>query len=625
VFQSTHLARRWDWVTLLSPEESARKKRRERRILLQLEELETRAMLSASGLSPAASLAGDGSSSVVQPLATVTPQRQQVTTIHGFTPQQIQQAYGVPSTINGQLPGTGETIAIVDASYDPNIAADLAAFDKQFGLKDPTLSVVTSKGQAVTAQNGPSLGYDSGWAMETALDVEWAHSIAPGANIVLVEVPVDADNTQQLNDLVAGVQYAATAGNVVSMSWGLSEFPNETQLDKIFQTAGNNVTFVAASGDSSAFFGPIWPATSPYVLAVGGTSLRATTGGGTTTYNSESGWFGSGGGFASFEGEPNFQTNNPSIGVTDARLSPDVAFDANPSTGVAVYDSFLRAQPWVQVGGTSLGSPAWAGIVALADQQRGGSLDTYQVQTTLYNTLSNPSTYNSVFHEITRGFNGYAAGPGYNLVTGLGTPIVNNLVPLLANTAASAVIPSNFLTGSGTAALSSASSSPGTSAGGQGGGGLFVTSSGPTLTAPAPVISAPLLPIVTPVTTPSALPIASVTGLDNVLVSSNLSLQGVQTVPLSSSLNLSALPATPSAQANIVFGASGWNRLNDSLRMSSLGLPGLAVDQATDDLAGPLFEVQSMPDDGSAAADESPALDQPDPTLIECDAGDGSE
>lgn len=292
---------------LLSPEASERKKRRERRILLQLEELETRALLSASAVT-----------SGVQPLAAVTPQ-QLPGRVPGYTPQQIQQAYGVSSLLSGGTNGAGKTIAIVDASYDPTITADVATFDKQFGLQafnvtgGPTLSVVTSNGTAVTSKNGPSLGFDSGWALETALDVEWAHSMAPGANIVLVEVPVDADDTQQLNDLVAGVKYAATVGNVVSMSWGLSEFKDESSLDKVFQTAGNHVTFVAASGDSSAFFGPIWPATSPYVLAVGGTSLQTTTSGNQTTYKGESGWFGSGGGFAAFEGEPNFQANNPSI------------------------------------------------------------------------------------------------------------------------------------------------------------------------------------------------------------------------------------------------------------------------------------------------------------------------
>lgn len=612
----------------LSPEASERKKRRERRVLLQLEELETRALLSASA-----------ATSGVQPLATVTPQ-QVPGHIPGYTPQQIQQAYGVSSLLSGGTTGAGKTIAIVDASYDPNITADVAAFDKQFGLQafnvkgGPTLSVVTSNGTAVTAKNGPSLGYDSGWALETALDVEWAHSIAPGANILLVEAPVDADDTQQLNDLVAGVQYAAKSGNVVSMSWGLSEFKNESSLDKIFQTAGNNVTFVAASGDSSAFFGPIWPATSPYVLAVGGTSLQTTTSGNQTTYKGESGWFGSGGGFAAFEGEPNFQSTNPSIGVTDSRLTPDVAFDANPSTGVAVYDSFEQASPWVQVGGTSLGSPAWAGIVALADQQRGGSLDTYQVQTTLYNTLNNSATYKSTFHDITRGYNGYSTATGYDLVTGLGTPTANNLVPLLAKTAASAVIPSNFITGSGTAAFSSGSSTSGfAAAGNRGGAGLFTTGSNPTLTATtptpsaAPAVSVPTLPIALPSLAPT---IGEIPGIDSTLVSFNLSAQTAQPIATMASANAPATANAALAQANTVFGASGWNSLNSSLHLGSLGLHGPAVEDVTDDLAGSLFEVQDQSTDSGAsaagdAADDVPALDGAPAAIVEGDAGDGGE
>jgi subtilase family serine protease len=627
VLPGVRVAWSWNRSRLLSPGLSKRKKRRERRVLLQLEELETRALLSASAVT-----------SGVQPLAALTPQ-QQPGRIPGYTPQQIEQAYGVSSLLSGGTTGAGKTIAIVDASYDPNITADVAAFDKQFGLQafnvkgGPTLSVVTSNGTAVTPKNGPSLGYDSGWALEIALDVEWAHSMAPGANIVLVEVPVDADNTQQLNDLVAGVQYAAKASNVVSMSWGLSEFKNESSLDKIFQTAGNNVTFVAASGDSSAFFGPIWPATSPYVLAVGGTSLQTTTSGGQTTYTGESGWFGSGGGFAAFEGEPNFQANNPSIGVTDSRLTPDVAFDANPSTGVAVYDSFKQASPWLQVGGTSLGSPAWAGIVALADQQRGRSLDTYQVQTTLYNTLHNPTTYKSTFHDITRGYNGYSATAGYDLVAGLGTPIANNLVPLLAKTTASAIIPSNFITGAGTDAFSSSSSTSGfaAAAGNRGGAGLFTTGGSPTLTANAPAAStAPVVPVLTlPTALPSLAPaIGEIPGIDNTLVSFNLSAQTAQPVATTASVNVPASANAAFAQANTVFGASGWNSLNSSLHLSILGLHGPSAEDVTDDLAGSLFEVQEQTNDSGAsaadnAADDAPALDDAPAVIAEGDAGVG--
>jgi subtilase family serine protease len=613
----------------LSPETPERKKRRERRILLQLEELETRALLSASGVT-----------SGVEPLAAVTPE-QLPGRIPGYTPQQIQQAYGVSSLLSGGTTGAGKTIAIVDASYDPNITADVAAFDKQFGLQafdvkgGPTLSVVTSNGTAVTAKNGPSLGYDSGWALETALDVEWAHSIAPGANIVLVEVPLDVDGAQQLNDLVDGVKYAATVGSVVSMSWGLSEFPNETRLDKVFQTAGNDVTFVAASGDSSAFFGPTWPATSPYVLAVGGTTLRTTTSGGQTTYKGESGWFFSGGGYSSFEGEPNFQTNNPSIGLTNSRLTPDVAFDANPYTGVAVYDSFEQPSSWVQVGGTSVGSPAWAGIVALADQQRGGSLDTYQVQTTLYDALNNSTTYKSTLHDITQGYNGYSAGAGYDLVTGLGTPIANNLVPLLAKTSFTAVVPSNFITGTGTGALSSSAATSGfpTAPGNGSGGGMFTTGSSPTLSANAPAASA--APVVPVPTLPTALPnlapsIGQIPSIDTTLVSFNLSAQTAQPLAATASVNLPASANAPSAQTNTVFGASGWNSLNSSLHLSSLGLHGPALDELTDDLAGSLYEVQDQADDsGSSATDnaveDASTLDGAPTAIIEGDAGDGGD
>ena len=259
----------------------------------------------------------------------------------GYTPAQIAQAYGFNQitfdggTLKGN--GAGQTIAIVDAYVDPNIASDLAKFDSQFGLAAPASFTQYVQQGATT---------NAGWALETALDVEWAHAIAPGANIVLVEA-----NNSSLSSLLSAVNYARdlSSVSVVSMSWGASEFSSESAYDSYFTTpAGHSgITFVASSGDGGA--GTTWPSVSPNVLAVGGTTLSTTASG---NYVNETAWSDSGGGVSSFETEPSYQT---SVESTGKRTTPDVAYDANPNTGFAVYDSVAYAgqSGWFEVGGTA--------------------------------------------------------------------------------------------------------------------------------------------------------------------------------------------------------------------------------------------------------------------------------
>ena len=199
----------------------------------------------------------------------------------GMTPSQIRAAYGFNQL---SLDGTGTTIAIVDAFDDPNIASDLQAFDAKFNLPNPVFTKVSQTGSTT---NLPTA--DSGWADEIALDVEWAHAIAPGAKILLVEA-----NDASFSNLSIAVQYAARQTGVVavSMSFGGSEFSGETSFDSTFKTpAGHTgVTFIASSGDSGA---PIsYPAASPNVLSVGGTTLNVNSSG---SILSESAWSGSGG------------------------------------------------------------------------------------------------------------------------------------------------------------------------------------------------------------------------------------------------------------------------------------------------------------------------------------------
>ncbi len=370
-----------------------------------------------------------------------------------MTPEEILSAYGIGGitfsggTVSGD--GAGETIAIVDAYKDPNIASDLAAFDAEFGLAAPPSFIVDNLGATTV---------DAGWALETALDVEWAHAIAPDAKIVLVEASSDS-----LSALFGAVSYASDLAGVgvVSMSWGSSEFAGETAYDGVFTTPSGheNVTYVAASGDSGAAYGPEYPSVSPNVLAVGGTTLTLSSEG---TYVSESGWSDSTGGFSSYESEPSYQTSTlGSVGLSDGvRTTPVVSFDADPDTGVAVYDSIAYdgQSGWFQLGGTSAAAPAWAGLVAIADQGLAtggvGTLSTSEVLTDLYSLPS------SDFNDITSGNNGYSATAGYDLVTGLGTPKADQLIAGLL--AANGVSESSTTTSSSSGNSTSSTTSSGT-------------------------------------------------------------------------------------------------------------------------------------------------------------------
>jgi subtilase family serine protease len=359
----------------------------------------------------------------------------------GYTPDQMRTAYGdygITDPLTGSAfgndatynsdAGKGQTIAIVDAYNDPTITSDLATFDNQYNLPAPPSFTVENQ----TGSAGPLPATNNNWAGEIALDVEWAHAIAPAANIVLVEA-----NSTSLNDLLTAVNTAVNNtvnpsldAQVVSMSWGGSEFSTETSYDSTFNKAG--VTFVASAGDYGP--PPLWPAISPNVVSVGGTSLNLSSSG---AYQSESGWGdgrltrfygGSGGGISKYETQPSYQKGVVPQTST-ARTGPDVAYDANPNTGVSVYLQ-TGGYNWVEAGGTSIGAPEWAALFAIADQTRvaegKGTLTSTQALTALYaadaHNNYNSTTYTSTFHDITSGNNGYSALHGYDLVTGLGSP-----------------------------------------------------------------------------------------------------------------------------------------------------------------------------------------------------------
>ncbi len=381
--------------------------------ILRFEPMEERALLSVDVefhhvvLDPATTSHVSGGSQQVAPL----------TVISSMTPLQIRAAYGIDQ-IAGD--GTGQTIAIVDAYDNPNVASDLQVFCTTYGLPAANFTKLN--------QGGVAGGYpagDTGWGVEEALDVEWAHAIAPGASIILVEA-----NSDSFSDMMTAVNTARNypAVSVVSMSWGGSEFGGETSYDSYFTTPSGHtgVTFLASTGDDGS--PGDYPAYSPNVVAVGGTTLSVDTS--TYAYVSETGWSDSGGGTSTDESQPSYQIGVVSQSTTK-RTIPDVAFDADPHSGVSVYDTYGYSG-WLDVGGTSLSAPCWAGLIAISDQLR-----VSQGMTTLDGPSQTlPLLYSlpaADFHDVTSGSNGgYSAGTGYDLVTGRGSPVANLLVPALA-------------------------------------------------------------------------------------------------------------------------------------------------------------------------------------------------
>jgi subtilase family serine protease len=318
----------------------------------------------------------------------------------GMTPAQIKTVYHLPAS-----GGTG-TVAIIGAYDDKTIEQDLNVFSQQFQLPACT----TANGCFEKHPMAAKVASNSGWAMETSLDVEWAHAIAPQAKILLVEA-----TTPSGTNLLKAVDYASARPDVVavSMSWGGSEFSDETTLDQHF-TSNHNVTFFASSGDDGA--GASWPAASPNVVAVGGTTLALSA---TGTFSAETAWSGSGGGVSAYETEPAFQQSYNISKAKGQRAIPDVAYDADPASGFPIYRSVGKSKNgWYTVGGTSAGAPQWAAIKAL-----GGTADNSKFYT---DKASAGST--KFFRDIKSGNNGDCGyycntRSHYDYVTGLGSPL----------------------------------------------------------------------------------------------------------------------------------------------------------------------------------------------------------
>jgi subtilase family serine protease len=376
----------------------------------------------------------------------------------GLSPAQIQAAYGLGPLLRRGIDGAGQTIVIVDSFGSPTIRPDLAHFDKTFGLPAPPAFRVIQPAGKVPAYT--SSQNRAGWAAETSMDVEWAHVLAPGASILLVETPVsENEGTSGFPQIVAAENYVIGRhlGDVISMSFDATEqtFPSRTALTALrsaFTRAaapGYRITVVAGSGDDGASGETYdeqnlydqrvvaWPASDPLVTAVGGTQLDLAASG--ARRQADVAWSDSGGGLSEVFGRPAFQ--DAVRGVTGAhRGIPDISMDASCASGTSVYESFPSGPGrWTLGCGTSLATPLFAAVIALADQEAGHPLG-----------LVNPGLYalagqaRSGLVDVTSGSNsvqvrtgsggqvtGFRAAKGYDLVSGLGTVYAALFVPAL--------------------------------------------------------------------------------------------------------------------------------------------------------------------------------------------------
>ena len=434
-----------------------------------------------------------------------------------FTPQAIQASYDVGPLYSAGITGDGYTIAVVDSFGNDKMAHDLHVFDQAFGIAPmcgeqgvtcepgmPKFKTFSFQGSPATKpppdNNSPGQEDRSAWALEVALDVETAHAMAPGANILLVTTPTaETLGVQGFPDMMKAEKYVIDhdMADVISQSFGAAEqsFGSEQSLRNLrdaFQAAqGANVTMLASSGDAGTandkktpvgkggstlpFPTVSWPGSDPLVTGVGGTSLctdpfnvtsrvvdntdppiqcqdPAAAGQAEVVWQRLDAGVATGGGFSSVFDRPSYQDVLPtgSTPIGAHRGVPDIALQANSRTGALVYISLppdgnsgliCGSAPcstgWYDIGGTSLSSPQWAGLVALADQMHGGRLGL--INPRLYSIASSPAAYASDYYDVTVGNNqanpdipGYSASVGWDPTTGLGTPNAANLVPALA-------------------------------------------------------------------------------------------------------------------------------------------------------------------------------------------------
>jgi subtilase family serine protease len=312
----------------------------------------------------------------------------------GLSPATIKSVYAFSTSATA---GAGKTIAIVDAYDDPTAESDLNVFSSQYNL--PACTTANGCFKKVNQAGGASYPRkDAGWALEISLDVQWAHAIAPGAKILLVEA-----SSNSFTNLLAAEDYAKTHAQYVSNSWGAGEFSGEAAYDRHFAQSG--VSFFVSAGDAG--LPAEYPSSSPNVISVGGTTLHFNG----SVFTGETGWSGGGGGCSTYETATAAQlafNQYAQVHCGGKRATPDVSLDADPASGVSVYDStrYQGQSGWFAVGGTSASAPMWAGRSAVA----GAVVNSGYVYG---NSIS--------YRDITIGNNGASCLVGYDLCSGRGS------------------------------------------------------------------------------------------------------------------------------------------------------------------------------------------------------------
>jgi len=382
------------------------------------------------------------------------------------TPASMGCVYKVGPSYAGCKPSTGGTrhptggwgaIAVVDAYHDPNAASDLAFFDSNFGLPAANFTTVVANSSfgPLGGGFGPTLNASCsgtpqnanlfGWDLEISLDTQWAHVMAPSAKIILVEAC-----SQSLEDLlyaeaVAGIKVSAAGGGDISNSWGYSEAcaadPNcngglattQVQDDNfLYRYYYSRITYFASAGDIGSEV--LFPSASPWVVSAGGTTVNRDA---SQNFLSESCWVDSGGGPSAVEtwqsppdilnGMGPWADYQYGVAGQSFRQTPDISFNADPSSGVYVYDTDTSPGGFFIVGGTSVSSPALAGIVNASNNRLGqappggGFYDTLE-DNLLYSQLYAKTAYAANFYDVKTGSNGRPVGAGYDQCTGIGSP-----------------------------------------------------------------------------------------------------------------------------------------------------------------------------------------------------------
>jgi kumamolisin len=372
------------------------------------------------------------------PIATATP-----LDTFAETPYSMACVYKVGTTYAGCNPSAGGTanlakggwgaIALVDAYDNPNAASDLKFFSTHWGLPAANFTKVYANSSfgtlnGLTASCSGKPAGNMHWGLEEDLDIEWAHAMAPNAKIILVEACSSGSNDLFFAEQVAGMKVKAAGGGDISNSFGFGEFSGQASYDQyLYKYYWYRTTYFASAGDSG--WGSGYPSDSPWVVSAGGTTVNRDASG---NFVNETCWSGSGGGVSTYETWPSqmgpWADYQYELAGQSARQTPDIAFNADPASGVLVYDTYESTPGWYTVGGTSVASPSLAGIVNSANNQQGqapptgGKYSTHE-NNMIYSQLYAHTAYSANFYDVKLGSNGtgHNAGAGYDQCTGIGS------------------------------------------------------------------------------------------------------------------------------------------------------------------------------------------------------------